>query len=339
VTSASPLSTPPSVPTYQDQVRSYREYHTSADEAEYQRRRAEYQNLVTGYFNLVTEFYLRGWGRSFHFAPRRRGESLSASIRRYEWHLADQLEINPASAALDLGCGVGGPLVEIARRTGAAIVGVNNNQYQLAKARQMLHRAGLADRCGLLEADFMRLPLPDNSQDAAYSIEAVPHAPDKRALFREVHRVLRPGGRFVATDWCLTKDFRPDDTAHRKICTDIELGNGLPGISTIEEVRDALETAGFEISSFADEATTPDVAVPWFAPLQGRPLTPMNCLRAPWGRKVVGTALRAGETLRLLPRGAAAVQQFLSQGADALVAGGLAGIFTPLVCWCARKPG
>lgn len=321
-----------------DDVRRYRDFFPAGDEAERARRRERYRELVVGYYDLATDFYLWGWGRSFHFAPRRKGESLSASLERFELRLTAPLDLRPGVEALDLGCGVGGPLLHLAGRTGASITGVNNNAYQLAKAREFATRRRLGDRCRFVEADFMQLPVAEASFDAVYSIEAVPHAPDKAALFREAFRVLRPGGCFAASDWCLTDLYDDGNAEHRRIRGDVELGNGLPALTSTAAVRRDLEAAGFEIVAWYDAARDADADVAWFAPLSGGGGSPMDRLRGPAGRAIVTPLLRVAEKLRLVRRGTAAVQEFLAQGADALVAGGAAGIFSPLVCWTVRKP-
>jgi sterol 24-C-methyltransferase len=64
-----------------------------------------------------------GWGTSFHFAHRWRGESHGESIRRHEHYLALRLGLKPGDKVLDVGCGIGGPLREIALFSGAHITG------------------------------------------------------------------------------------------------------------------------------------------------------------------------------------------------------------------------
>lgn len=58
----------------------------------------------------MTSFYEYGWGESFHFAPRWKWESLRESIKRH-----GQLGLQKGQKVLDVGCGIGGPLREIAR--------------------------------------------------------------------------------------------------------------------------------------------------------------------------------------------------------------------------------
>ena len=103
------------------------------------------------YYDLVTDFFEYGWGRSFHFAPRVPGESFKASLARHEHYMAHALGLKPGMVVADIGCGVGGPLMEIARFCGAKIVGVNSNAYQLERARKLTRR-GEADGPGGLHS-------------------------------------------------------------------------------------------------------------------------------------------------------------------------------------------
>jgi sterol 24-C-methyltransferase len=66
-------------------------------------------------------------GQSFHFAPRYKLEGFHESILRHEHYLAGHLNVGPGDKVIDLGCGVGGPLRNIARFTYANVTGINNN--------------------------------------------------------------------------------------------------------------------------------------------------------------------------------------------------------------------
>ena len=86
-------------------------------------RAGNYADVVNKYYDLATSFYEYGWGESFHFAHRYRWETLRESIIRHEHFLASKLNVGPGKKVLDVGCGVGGPLREIAAFTGADITG------------------------------------------------------------------------------------------------------------------------------------------------------------------------------------------------------------------------
>ena len=320
-----------------DEVKSTVDGYTQIHDAGLERRKEHYRSFVNRYYDLATDFYEFGWGQSFHFAPRRRGESFKASLIRHQHFLAERLSLKPGMQVLDVGCGVGGPMGNLARHFGASFVGINNNAYQIGRAK--LHTRDIQSLCRFIHGDYMRIPDEDGRYDAAMAIEAMPHAPDKTAAFREVLRVLRPDACFAGYDWCLTEKFDSGNAGHRRIKNDIMIGNALPDIATISEVSAALQTAGFELLEARDRAPEADPEMPWYRPLQGRDLSLSSIPRTPFGRALTNLTLRVGERLRLFPEGARTVSTILNAGADALVDGGRSGLFTPMFYFLARKPG
>ena len=134
-----------------------REYENSFEEVKrggLASRQRDYKAFINLYYDLATDFYEYGWGTSFHFAPRVPGESFKASLARHEHFLALKLGLRPGMVVADLGCGIGGPLVEIARFSGAKIVGINNNTYQLERARRLTEEAEQTHLAEFLQCDF-----------------------------------------------------------------------------------------------------------------------------------------------------------------------------------------
>lgn len=320
-----------------DQVKNVVDEYASFHAGTAEERKTNYARMVNDYYDLATDFYEHGWGQSFHFAPRHRGESFDASLARHEFFLAHALGLKPGMKALDVGCGVGGPMRAIARFSGAGVVGVNNNDYQIKRAIGYCRDAGLADRCELMKADFMKLPVENGSYDAVYAIEATCHAPDKLALFTELFRVMKEGAGFAGYEWCLTDRYDGKNAEHRAIKKGIEEGNGLPDLWSMPEVRSALEGAGFEIVESRDRALDSDPETPWYLPLVGQ-WSLSGIKHMPAGRWLTNTLVRALEGVGVAPRGSAAVSTFLNAGAEALVRGGQTGIFTPAFYFHARKP-
>ena len=103
---------------------------------------------------------------------------------------------------LDLGCGLGGPSLELVRTHGAKrVLGLDVEQGVLQGAGQAAAAAGLADRVSFKLVQPGPLPLADRSFDLVFSKDALTEVKDKKEIYAEVLRVLRPGGWFVASDW------------------------------------------------------------------------------------------------------------------------------------------
>ena len=81
--------------------------------------------LLQAYYNLVTDFYSYGWTDCYHFSSRYREEPLLEALHRAEHYLAYRLDLQKGMKCVDLGCGIGGPLRNIARFTGnTSITGI-----------------------------------------------------------------------------------------------------------------------------------------------------------------------------------------------------------------------
>lgn len=124
-------------------------------EGDRQARRDEYATLTKHYYNLATDLYEYGWGSSFHFCRFAYGESFRQAIARHEHYLAHTMGIREGMRVLDVGCGVGGPAREIAKFTGANIVGLNNNDYQIERATHYAAKEGLTGQLSFTKGDFM----------------------------------------------------------------------------------------------------------------------------------------------------------------------------------------
>lgn len=140
--------------------------------------------------------YEYGWGSSFHFSRFYKGEPFYQSLARHEHYLAFKMNLKPGMRVLDVGCGIGGPAREIAQFADVQIVGLNNNDYQVGRARHLTKKAGIQDQVTFTVGDFMKLAeqFGENSFDAVYAIEATVHAPTWEGVYGEIMKVLKPGG-------------------------------------------------------------------------------------------------------------------------------------------------
>lgn len=301
-------------------------------------RKKGYTDMVNQYYDLSTDFYEYGWGESFHFAARAATESFGESLARHEFYLGSRLGLEKGMRALDVGCGVGGPARNIARFTGAEIVGINNNDYQIARGNAKNVRQGLAGQVSFQKGDFMHMPFEDASFDRVYTIEATCHAPDRVGCFAEILRVLKPGGTFAGYEWVTTPKYDPNNAEHVAIKKGIEVGNGLPDVNPASHVIDSMRKAGFEVLEWADHAE-PDARfpVPWYQPFEPS-WHPRGWKTTKMGIFFTNMMVRLLECVRLAPKGSHKMHTHLATGARTLHAGGKAEIFTPMLFFLARKP-
>ena len=252
--------------------------------------------------------------------------------------MARRIGLAAGMRAADVGCGIGGPLRQIARFSGATIVGINNNAYQIKRARQLNDAAGLSHLAEFIHCDFMNIDAPDDSFDAVYSIEATPHAPSKAGAYAEIFRVLRPGGLFGMYEWCLTDRYDPENPRHRQLIRDVEFGASLQELPYPRQIDDAMRAVGFNLLEKRDMAADPGPGIPWYQPLAGTRFSLAGMRSSALGRRLTHATLAVLEALRIVPRGTARVAGILNLCAAAMVEVGRLGIFTPMYFVLAEKP-
>jgi SAM-dependent methyltransferase len=198
--------------------------------------------------------------------------------------LARYLALGWGSVLVDLACGAGGPGLWIAAQCGASLIGVDPSSAGLAQARRRSEQVCLADRSHYRQGTFARTGLADGAADGALSVDAIQYAPDKKEVFKEAHRILRPGGRLAFSAF----EVDPERVA------------GIPvlGVDPVPDYAPLLETAGFAVDSYTESAGWADRLAAAFGAVMGE----MPALNAEMGEAAaLSLQMEAALTLQIQP--------------------------------------
>ncbi|MCC6831168.1 MAG: methyltransferase domain-containing protein [Thermoleophilia bacterium] len=154
-----------------------------------------------------------------------------------------RLGITGDTHLLDVGSGTGGPAAYIAARTGCRITGVEINEVGVEVAASLVAKAGVADRVDFHRGDALSMPFADGGFDMALSLNVMNVFEDKVALFREVRRVLRPGGRWMFLSGTFDLDEGDADIRRR-----LARGYLIPQFyDSLDGYKAKLQKAGFRV--------------------------------------------------------------------------------------------
>lgn len=148
-------------------------------------------------------FYAEVWGgEDIHVGLyQAEDEPIRDASRRTVDHLAKRLQpITSSDTVLDIGAGFGGAGRRLVKQYGCQYICLNLSEAENDRNRELNKAAELAGQIEVIDGSFEQVPVPDASVDAVWSQDAILHSGDRRRVFEEVDRVLKPGGRFVFTD-------------------------------------------------------------------------------------------------------------------------------------------
>ena len=165
--------------------------------------------------------------------------------------MAAMLPVAQSDHVLDVGSGLGGPARYIATRFGCRVSGIDLTAEFCDVARHLTALLGLEDRVSVRQGDALAMPFGDAVFDGAYSMNVSMNIADKRALYREIHRVLRPGAWLMLSEAAQGPGGEPDfptpwarTASSSFLATEAETRANLAACGfAIETLRETTETA------------------------------------------------------------------------------------------------
>lgn len=212
--------------------------------------------------------------------------------------LLDPLGITAEMSALDVGSGIGGTARFIASRYGAYVHGVDLTPAFVDLANTLSAMCGLDHRCSCLQGSALSMPVSDASFDVATMIHVGMNIEDKPALFAEVARCLKPGGRFAVYDVMALSNEAVD------FPVPWSSGPETSFVAPPQAYRDAAAAAGFELVSERDRS---DFARDFFARVKqateanGPPPVGLQLIMGDETRLRVGNMVKAVSAGRVSP--------------------------------------
>ncbi|ATB40790.1 type 11 methyltransferase [Cystobacter fuscus] len=191
---------------------------------------------VGRYYDVMAQFYQTVWGDSIHMGfwpdPTDATVSMSQAQKNFTDLMISHMGLQPGQRALDVGCGTGRPAIQLARATNTHVTAISISQSQIATATGYARESGVAPRAqaqgtgaGSANAtddaptarfelvDAMAMPYRDGTFDAAWAFESIFHMPSRLQVFREMARVVRPGGRVVVADFVTLRPLTSEESA------------------------------------------------------------------------------------------------------------------------------
>jgi arsenite methyltransferase len=149
--------------------------------------------------------------------------------------------LRPGETVVDLGCGGGLDVFLAAKKVGPAgkAIGIDMTPAMLELARRNAVQSGVTN-AEFHQATIDKLPLADASVDCVISNCVINLAPDKQAVFREIARVLKPGGRLAVSDIALKRPLPAEMGASLMAYVGC-----IAGAISLDEYRRGLTAAGF----------------------------------------------------------------------------------------------
>ncbi len=208
------------------------------------------REVIRHHYNISTLFYRLLWGPHIHHGLWHGEESSRQAQLQLTQTLIRLAKIAPESKVVDIGCGMGGSSIYLAKELRCDVTGVTISPVQRLWASTASRLRGTSPQTRFLCQDAEQVQLPAGSLDAVWSIECTEHLFDKAAFFRKAAGWLRPGGCVAICAW-LAGDTEGKPANEQQV-KDVCEGFFCPSLGTAADYVGWLESAGLTMEENQD---------------------------------------------------------------------------------------
>ncbi len=207
--------------------------------------------LIGGSYDELNALFTIAFGPHIHngyWYSREDNSSLEVALQRMNDLIIEKLAAHKDWPVLDVGCGGGELMRQLAARVGCQTVGISNSHVQIDGANEQARTVNIDDLAKFQFADAHSLPFPDAHFQAVVTIESLCHIGDRPRALGEIARVLRPGGRIVVADF---SEHAPMSQDAKNLLAENEFD-----FLQFDEIGKLFGDAGFEVLESVDLSWT-----------------------------------------------------------------------------------
>lgn len=215
------------------------------------------KKVIEEYYDKCQKYYTLFWsdneslGLHYGFWDSDTKSRKEALLNQYR-EIIKLLQPESNELILDAGCGVGGASIWLAKHTNAKFIGITLSSKQVELAKKYSIRYKVSGRVEFYKMDFFNSGFNDETFDKIFTIESFCYSyPNPTNLLKEMHRVLKKGGKILMSDGFLLR--HPKNNQEIESLKKFYLGWKLNGGNSKDEILGAFKKSGFKNVRFIDK--------------------------------------------------------------------------------------
>lgn len=161
---------------------------------------------IAHFYDRSSNIWEETWGEHMHHGYYGHDGKAVKNHYQAQLDLIEELltfgQVGTPKRIVDVGCGIGGSSLYLAKKYEAEVVGLTLSPHQARRATERAKAAGMADQVRFMVGDALSPALQTNQYDLIWSMESGEHMADKAQFLRVSAECLRPNGTFLMATWC-----------------------------------------------------------------------------------------------------------------------------------------